>query len=85
MRIGGERAVDIEPDVYTDPAHPEHSGELRSYQVPVPAQALVNFRQGQKMWLRFYPGGCQFGPDKILEVKHFAIVAGQLSYFIQTR
>ncbi|PON11823.1 hypothetical protein C2W62_42825 [Candidatus Entotheonella serta] len=63
--------------MYTDPAHPEHSGELRSYEVPVPQQALANFRAGKKMWLRFYPGGCQFGPDKILEVEHFAIAAAQ--------
>lgn len=63
--------------MYTDPAHPEHSGELRSYLVPVPARALAKFRQGEDMWLRFYPGGCQFGPDKILEVKHVAITAAQ--------
>jgi len=76
VRIGGERVVKIEPDVYTDPAHPEHSGELRSYQVPEVAQVLTHFRQGEKMWVRFYPGGCQFGPDKILGVEHFSIAAG---------
>ena len=73
MWIGGERAVEIEPDVYTDPAHPEHSGELRSYRVPVHPNALAKFRQGQERWVRFQPGGCQFGPDRIVEVKNFAI------------
>jgi len=77
VRIGGKRAVDIEPDIYTDPAHPEHSGNLRAYQVPVHREALAHFREGKMMWVRFYPGGCQFGPNQIVEVTHFAITAAQ--------
>ena len=57
-------------------AHSEHSGELRSYQVPALTQALAHFRHNKNMWVRFYPGGCQFGPDKILGVERFAIAAG---------